>query len=185
MSLEIDSAMALQFLMYLDEPRQSWTFQTFDDNVDRKGKHLARILNGSLELHLKTLISLNQQGAGIFVTINPTDGHGRRQQNITGVTAVWIEDDDRQLQLPLGPHITVESSPGKHHHYFLLEDATPEDFRTFQDELVANWGSDPNAKDIGRVLRLPGFYHQKFNTKKGLTGEPFMVRIKGGVCHAG
>lgn len=37
--------------------------------------------------------------------------------------------------------------------------------------MVESYGSDPNAKDISRVLRLPGFMHQKDPEK------PHMVRI--------
>jgi hypothetical protein len=40
------------------------------------------------------LSHLNEQGAGIFVTVNETDGKGRKRENITRVRAVWQEDDD-------------------------------------------------------------------------------------------
>jgi len=170
----------IQFLNKLAPDRAIFTFQTFDDNADRKDPNLVRIFHGSLDERYEQLKNLNQRGAGVFVTINPTDGKGRRKENITGVRAVWIEDDDGQLQLPLKAHIKVESSPGKYHYYFLLDGASKQDFREIQDELVKNWGSDPNAKDITRVLRLPGFNHQKVNSKKGLVGTPFMVQIVGG-----
>jgi hypothetical protein len=52
-----------------------------------------------------------------------------------------------------------------------------EEFRLVQARLVVDYGSDKNAQDPARVLRLPGFYHQKVDSEKGLTGEPFMVRI--------
>ncbi len=182
-NLVINPELAYQFLDYLDSQRVIWTFQTFDDNSDRKDRSLTRILNGALKQHLPSLVSLNQRGAGVFVTINRTDGKGRKTQNITNVIAVWIEDDEGSSNPPLEPHISVESSPGKFHHYFLLSDATKADFRRLQDELVCSWGSDPNAKDISRVLRLPGFYHQKVNRKKGLDGHPHMVRIVGGMLY--
>ena len=184
-NLLINISMASQFLNFLDSEREHWTFQTFDDNADRKDKRLTLVLNGPLEEHADTLITLNQKGAGVFVTVNQTDGSGRKKVNITGVNAVWIEDDSGQLQLPLESHITVESSPGKFHNYFLLKDASVNDFHKIQGQLVKKWGSDPNAKDISRVLRLPGFYHQKVDSRKGLTGEPWLVRIVGGACHEG
>jgi hypothetical protein len=37
--------------------------------------------------------------------------------------------------------------------------------------------SDPSAKDASRVLRIPGFYHQKVNAKKGLNGIPHLVSL--------
>ncbi|MCS5565424.1 MAG: phage/plasmid primase, P4 family, partial [Methylococcales bacterium] len=44
-----------------------------------------------------------------------------------------------------------------------------EQHQSVMDRMVADYGSDPNAKDLCRVLRLPGFYHQK--------GTPHLVRI--------
>jgi hypothetical protein len=35
--------------------------------------------------------------------------------------------------------------------------------------LVADYGSDRNAQDLARVLRLPGFYHRK--------GKPHLVKV--------
>ena len=63
--------------------------------------------------------------------------------------------------LPIEPHITVESSPGKYHRYILVEDAPLDEVEAVQQRLVDDFGSDPNAKDISRVLRLPGFDHMK------------------------
>jgi len=109
---------------------------------------------------------------------------GRKAENIVSVDAVWIEDDEGTVKSPLEPHIVIESSPKKYHNYFLLENASKQDFQRIQEGLVVNWGSDPNAKDISRVLRLPGFYHQKVNTNKGLNGEPWLVKIIGGLRYA-
>jgi hypothetical protein len=43
------------------------------------------------------------------------------------------------------------------------------------ETMVEAHGSDPDAKDLARVLRLPGSWHQK--------GDPHQVRIVGG-CEA-
>jgi len=174
----------LQFLNKFAPDRDTWTFQTFDDNAGRKDRTLAKIYNGTLTQHYESLKLLNQKGAGVFVTVNQTDGTGRKAENIVSVDAVWIEDDEGTAKSPLEPHIVVESSPKKYHNYFLLENASKQDFQRIQEALVANWGSDPNAKDISRVLRLPGFYHQKVNTKKGLNGEPWLVKVIGGLRYA-
>ena len=73
--------------------------------------------------------------------------------------------------------IVVESSPGKYHRYILTESANLDQFEPVQQRLVDDFGSDRNAKDRSRVLRLPGFYHQKVNARKGLVGTPHMVRV--------
>jgi len=183
--IQPDIEAAQKFLELLDPERVTWTFQTFDDNQDRKSSSLARILHGRLDQHQSNLVALNKKGAGIFVCVNPTDGKGRTKENITKAHAVWIEDDDGNARLPTSPSLSVESSPGKYHHYFILKDGSKEAFSLIQNELVANWGSDPNAKDISRVLRLPGFFHQKINANKGLDGSPFLVRLMKVNQHAG
>ena len=91
---------AQKFLELLDSERVTWTFQTFDDNQNRKSSALARILHGRLDQHKSDLVALNKKGAGIFVCVNPTDGKGRTKENITKAHAVWIEDDDGNAKLP-------------------------------------------------------------------------------------
>jgi hypothetical protein len=65
------------FLDALDPAARFFTFQTFDDNAERKDKQLTRILHGTLGARWNLLADLNRRGAGIFVTVNATDGEGR------------------------------------------------------------------------------------------------------------
>ena len=162
-------SVAEHFLTQLDEAAERWTFQTFDDDGQRKDRGLARIIHGTIEEHSETLCALNQRGAGVFVTINETDFCGRKRENILRVRAVWQEDDGAGAHLPLEPHIVVESSPGKYHRYLFVDELGLDEHRNVQQVLVDRYGSDPCAKDISRVLRLPGFYHRK--------GDPHLVRI--------
>ena len=105
------------------------------------------------------------------MTVNETDGSGRKSENVRRVRAVWQEDDDAfDGQFPLDPSIVVESSPGKYHRYWLVADDWPADersradFAAVQERMVESYDSDKNAKDISRVLRLPGFLHRKTKT---------------------
>jgi len=176
-SIQVDRKKAEHFLSLLDPLASAFTYQTFDDNSNRKLNRLSQVHNGTLDDVWPKLVTLSNQGAGVFVTVNETDLKGRKKENIVRVRAIWFEDDSGSgIDPPAVPHITVESSPGKYHHYFLLQDASAEDFEILQAEMVKH-GSDPNAKDISRVLRLPGFCHQKVNAKKEQSGQPFMVRI--------
>ena len=169
------------FLDHLDYVTTKFTFQTFDDNQDRRDPSLTRVLHGSLWVHWDELGRLNRRGAGIFICVNTTDLKGRANTNITKVRAIWQEDDSGDApELPIRPHIVVESSPGKYHRYFRIRAEkcpSPTEFRTVQKRLAKDYGSDPNAIDIARVLRVPGFFHQKINKKKGQMGKPFMVRL--------
>jgi hypothetical protein len=44
-------------------------------------------------------------------------------------------------------------------------------------QLAARLHTDTSVAEIGRVLRIPGFYNRKRNSKKGRDGTPFLVRI--------
>jgi putative DNA primase/helicase len=172
--LRADRDQAERFLTSLDEEAEEFTFQTFDDNKSRKDKNLTNILHGTLDEHFIRLQALNNRGAGIFITVNKTDLKGRKCENITQIRAVFKEDDRGGTPaLPLEPQMVVESSPGKRHEYILVEaeDIDVNEFKPVQQRLVNDYGSDPNAKDLVRVLRVPGFYHMKDS------GNPHLVSI--------
>ena len=159
-----------RFLKLLGPNAGGFTFQTFDDDRGRKNPLLTRIIQSPPSAR-DELLQLNQQGAGIFVTVNETDGNGRKSENIKRVRAVWQEDDDAfDGHFPLDPSIVVESSPGKYHRYWLVADDWPADekgraeFAAVMERMVESYGCDKNAKDISRVLRVPGFLHRKTHT---------------------
>ena len=170
-----DRQQAQTFLSLLDEETEHFCFQTFDDNKHRKDPALIRVLKGTLEEHWQALSALNRRGAGVFVTVNATDGKGRKAENITRLRAIWQEADRPNTPLPpLEPHIEVGTSFGKHHRYWLIDESTAPQHTEWQavmNRQVKDYGSDPNAKDVARVLRLPGFYHQKN------PDQPHLVRI--------
>jgi hypothetical protein len=156
------------FLNVLDPKATSFTFQTFTDSeramAGKRWDPLARVLNGSLSENWQQLVRLNRNGAGVYVTINATDGNGRKLENIMAVRGVWREADKPALPpLPLDPTMIVESSPGKRHEYILTDGpiADAPEFTEVMAQMVATYGSDPKAKDRSRVLRLPGFFHLK------------------------
>ena len=68
-------------------------FQTFDDHALRKDRGLVRQLHGMIDQHFTALEKLNARGAGIFATINRTDGKGRKRENIVGIRAVFVDLD--------------------------------------------------------------------------------------------
>jgi hypothetical protein len=178
--LEPDLEQAKRFLKVLDPVADmrlmledfpdGFTFQTFDDKAECRTPDLARIFHGKLDDLGNQLAALNGQEAGIFVTINETDMTGRKLHNITRVRAVWIDDDQGNApDTPLEPHLITETSPGKFHKIFLVNGLTPDQHQQLQQVLIEEYGSDPNAKDLARVLRVPGFYHCK--------GKPFKVQL--------
>jgi hypothetical protein len=165
---------AERFLSALDPTTLNFTFQTFDDNAVRKDKTLAQILHGSLDRHWDTLCRLNAAGAGIFITINETNLRGRAAPDIVRVRALFVDlDDGRPLpaKFHVEPHIIVESSRDKYHVYWKIEDCALDQFTALQERLIRAYDSDGKPKDLPRVLRLPGFIHQK--VKDGVRSLPF------------
>lgn len=83
--------------LFLDtlDPVGRYTFQTFDDNSERKDRALAATLHGTLAEHASTLARLNRSGSGVFVTINETDFNGRRAENVTRVRALFADFDEQ------------------------------------------------------------------------------------------
>lgn len=177
---------AVTFLNML-APDGDVTFQTFDDNADIRDGDKARVIHAELGDYVRSmdeLAILNQRGAGVFVTVNKTDGKGRKAENMLAVRALFADfdtvDDDRPAMLAkctLPPSILVESSPGKHHAYWLVADFPVGQFTDAQKIVIAFFGSD-NIHDLPRVMRLPGFTHRK--VKGGVASPPFTTKVIGG-----
>ena len=72
--------------------------------------------------------------------------------------------------LALAPSISVQSKSGLH-CYWLLQPGEPVSlFAAAQRQLAAYYGADPLVSDPSRVMRVPGFLHQK--------AEPFRVELR-------
>jgi len=166
------------FLRALDPSADKFTFQLIDDNAQRKDPRLGQIFNASLGLLYRPLVKFNQQGAGVFVTVNLTDGRGRDAENIVAVRALFADLDGAPLPQTFHckPHIIVESSPGKFHIYWLTRDCKLDQFTPLQKRLLQLYGGDPKVIDLPRVLRVPGFLHQKVD-KHGRASVPFCSRL--------
>lgn len=152
----------------------NFTFQTFDDDKDRKSIAFAHIRHGNISDHFSYLNRLNASDkVGIFLAINETDLKGRTAKNVKRVRALFVDFDqenpnriDQLAQLPLPPTMIVESSPGKHHAYWVVNsgEIALDAFRDLQKALIqyfAHDGADKSIHDLPRVLRLAGFFHKK------------------------
>jgi RepB DNA-primase from phage plasmid len=175
-----DREEARKFLRRLDPDCDEFVFQTFDDSQTQRNPALARTLHGTLDQHWSTLESLSRQGAGIFVCINKINRLGKRtKENVIALRAYFADFDklnpatikSNLKSFGLMPHVIVKSSPGKWHVYWFIDGVPLEEFTSTQERLAAVLGSDPSVKDLPRVMRLPGFLHQKDRC------APFLVRI--------
>jgi hypothetical protein len=110
------------------------------------------------------LTRLNDAGAGIFVTINATNGRGRTSADIAALRSLFIDEDGpRTTALKLPPSIVVRSARGNHVYWLLAPGQKLEAFTAAQKQVAKVYNSDPTVCDLPRVMRVPGFAHQKAN----------------------
>ncbi len=172
--MTIDQKQAIEFLRILTrESKTAVTFQTFDDKKARKDPFLSGHSHGALPGDMyKHLKQRHGKGAGVFVMINEGDGKGRKAENVISVRALFLDTDGAPMEPArdaLKPHIIVESSPGNFHLYWLVSDCEMDEFGRLQKAIAVKFGGDASVHDLPRVMRLPGFYHQK--------GDPVMTRL--------
>lgn len=166
-NIKPDLNMARRFLTTLSQRDEvdEFTFQIFPEGNKNLPETHAKVLHGSFA-NLKQILAIeNTKGCGIFVTINLTNGKGRKNENIIGIRAVFVDLDGVPLQpvldAPLSPHIVIESSPNRYHAYWIIEGLSCDEFTSIQKALAARFRGDPQITDRSRVMRLPGFYHLK------------------------
>lgn len=139
---------------------------------DRNAGEMGINLRGSLTTVASQLQAYNQQGYGIFMTVNAMNPTGPRTlENVAYTRAHVVDLDDiisaqdsynRAVRSNMPPHFAVQSSQGKFHLYWLVEPYKDNDFYSLQQrKLVQLYNSDPNVIDATRILRVPGFYHNK------------------------
>ena len=111
---------------------------------------------------------------GVFFVVNPG---GHRDDAIGGVAAHFVEADDLPLAdqyanfqtFPLEPSIIVQTRKSLHGYWLLQPPATAatdqapalSQFSPIQKALAAVFKGDPVICNRSRVMRLPGFFHNK------------------------
>lgn len=132
----------------------------------------AQVLEGSLDTHKAALASANRLGSGVFVTVNKAVG-GRKKENIKSVRALFVDLDGAPIEPVLDaipePDIVVETSKGRYHAYWTVNDVPLDKFKLYQTTLIDKFDANPACTDLPRTMRLPGFFHNK--------REPFFTRI--------
>jgi hypothetical protein len=109
----------------------------------------------------------NERGWGIFWTVNEFNGP-RKAENLVRINAWAIDMDEgtkdaqlERIRRGLVPSLVVETARG-FHVYWHAKDATAEAYNSIVSErLLPYYGADPKAKDLARLLRVPGFNHMK------------------------
>jgi hypothetical protein len=121
------------------------------------------------------------KNAGVFFSVNKTDGVGASAKNIIQTRTYYIDLDKvqskrdvaiRLIRSPAPPSAIVETKNGLHVYWYASDPTVNiEQYNQVQRGLIDRFGADKSAKDISRVLRVPGTMHLK-NPR-----EPHLVRV--------
>ena len=170
-----------RFFSALGPKSSVWHFQTFDD-AKKGNASLAKAFDGTLDVTTMGMLdAINMGGGGAFVAINEHQPRkARNKKTTTRIRAIFADFDDsttakkqvEDISAILEPSMVVESSEGKFHVYYIFSgpDLLPvSEFSHWQRKLVKDFGGDPKITDTSRVMRIPGYMHNK--------GEPFLTKI--------
>jgi len=139
--------------------------------------------------------TMQKKHFGVFFSVNPFS-QARKKEHCMGPRAFYMDWDAakmgdgtspeeiaarkvkmlRRLLLLEGtflPHVILDTQHGLHAIWMVsgIEQMDPDMYRNHMEEIIAYFGADGNAKDVTRVLRLPGFQQMKD------PNNPFLIRL--------
>jgi hypothetical protein len=148
-----------------------------------RGQTMQRILSAEDIASVSFQSWLKQQndgGADIFIGMNPLRGNSfaRTKESIREIRHLYL-DLDEQAGASLHtirttgdvppPTLVLDTSAEKHQVVWRVEGFDIPQAESVLRALAAQFGGDPAATDVSRVLRLPGFVNRKYN-------DAFVVR---------
>src|SRR6266481_1311823 len=117
----------------------------------------------------------NANGSDIYIGMNPLkkDAATRTKEEIESVKHVYLDLDhggsealeaiENSSVLPK-PSYVLNSSPEKHQVVWKVEGINLEEAEGLLHAMADEFGGDPAATDVTRVLRVPGFANKKYDT---------------------
>ena len=132
---------------------------------------------GAFPISEDLALNWNQKGFGIFWTVQDFNSTDRKKENLSKILswAIDIDGGDKESQMSIIkshaiPSLVVETKNG-FHVYWNAINATVENFEAIvSDRLIPIFNADKKAKDLSRILRVPGYYHLKD------PNDPFLVK---------
>jgi hypothetical protein len=127
------------------------------------------------------LLEQNQSGADIFIGMNPVreGSRNRTKEQIREIRHTYLDLDEEagaslQAIRTSGdvppPNFVLDTSPGNHQVVWRVDGLDTSQAEMLLRALASQYGGDPAATDISRLLRLPGFTNRKYN-------EAYVVRV--------
>lgn len=160
-----------KYLNFLDDSNQIGTFTFVAMDAESRtvvDKALANY-KGDVDSGVKMIEGLwgthggANRRATLHVLINRSKA-GRKKDDIEAARVLLLDLDTPRTELELGaicrevgPHMVVQSSPGKYHLYWKINDAADLDvWETVQVALAGKFGGDFNLANRAHVIRVPG-----------------------------
>lgn len=145
-------------------------FRLFGDKEDsdipiKTFPHVPSNLDG----FLSKMNRANRDGYGVFFLPNKSGNGSAKDDDITEIRALFLDLDGAPLQPVLDagfePSAILETSPERFHCYWLLSGNLPvNDFTRYQKALAKRFNGDESVSNKARLMRCPGFLHQKYDT---------------------
>jgi|GEM_PF-137640 len=178
--------MAIRVLQYFPD----CFIQYFDDSSKQDSRKA--LCTGNFDP--KEATKKQAQGCGVYFTPNAFEG-GRKQENLIHIQSVFADIDlakegdgqdrskvNQQIietavtlrALECSPHCIIRTKNGIQPVWRVKPVGGEEAiklFRETEEMIIRCFGADPGAKDLGRVLRLPGYKHLKN------PAEPFVCEL--------
>jgi hypothetical protein len=144
-------------------------FQTYPENRDYELKDRIQFYGALRDVTFR-LQELNKQKHSICIPINQISRKGLTAENTEKVNAVFIDNDSGNTnhKFQLEPSIRVQTKNGEH-VYWLVKFLMLSKFRPWQKHLAKIFNSDPIICNLNRIMRVPGFWHNK--------AEPFLIKM--------
>jgi hypothetical protein len=138
-----------------------------------------------VDVNPSELKKLNSDGYGIFVTVNRFK-YKRGKDDLERLDYFYADfdggDKEKHIEIlkkcPM-PSLLVETKNGFHVYWKIADDMVSlygkekaAEYYTFIQKLIINCtGADESGQDVSKILRVPGYLHQKNPS------DPFMIKI--------
>lgn len=124
------------------------------------------------------VLEMDEAGREVYFGAHLLTAKQRTKENAAPLRVLYADGDGAQPTDETGkPSITVESSPGKQHYYWIVnEDIEPVFAEGLNKRIAYAMGADKSGYDLTQVLRVPGTHNRKYEggpevTVRETTGE--------------
>jgi RepB DNA-primase from phage plasmid/Primase C terminal 1 (PriCT-1) len=172
LSLEEFSAAPILFLKTLYQPGD---LLCFSFRTEKSWRDVFKRFEEAIEpAFIEALRTSNDSGSDIYVAMNTFSSAHRTIENVKEIRNVWVEIDDNgpqnldkvlESKIVPKPSVISESSPDKFHVIWSVGNFKPGEAASLNKALTSEFGGDKQAKDLARVLRVPGYRNHKYSDK--------------------